>query len=70
MFLIICTLSNIRYIYFSVSNGFVIAFPRVKRGYNILRCLYALTFVEWLSETTALIVKCPLSRDIQLSIPS
>ena len=69
IFLIICTLLNIRYIYFSVSKGFFIAFPRVKHGYNILSCLYALTFVEWLSQTTALIVKCPLSIDKQLSIP-
>ena len=43
MFLIRCKLSNIRYIHFSVSNGFVIAFPRVKHGYNILRCLYAMS---------------------------
>ena len=32
MFLIIGRLSNIRYIYFSVSNVFVIAFPRVSMG--------------------------------------
>ena len=40
-------------------------FLRIKHGYKILRCLYALTFVEWLSQTTAQIVKCPLSIDMQ-----
>ena len=60
----------IRYIYLSGLKELVIAFPRVKHGYRILRCVYTLTFVEWLSQTTARIAKCPLSIDMQLSKPS
>ena len=71
IFLIRCTLSNISYVYFSGLNGFVIALSRIEHGYSFLWCLYALTLVEWLSQTTALIVKFTLvSIDTQLRIPS
>ena len=57
--------------YVSELSGLAIALCRIEHGSRAMRCLYALTFVEWLLLTTALTLKyLVLSMFTQFIMPS